>query len=313
MTNPSELMTALLSAQQELTHLSPDAVGQRAEYVSAEHAICETRKTLHNHGLLMLPTKTRAGMIVDDKGIPAESISRVFLLTHVPSGESIELTHSWPIPEKWTEKTDRESGKVTRYRSVDHDTAGADSFGLTYFLRGLMMVPRGNEFKPKVEAKPLAKQIDDVFDEQIKKLETPEETKDIDRIAKADSETNLSLGFSSDLSAQLSKGAPPDTQVGSNGTTLHTPPDYSAQQIHDLGWPTTVAPTVVDLELMAWDAPVDKGFLKDLTKAVKKIRPHLKAKDLWAEVGANKTNGKITLVTGYQARLFTAMALSRGE
>jgi len=146
-----KIFAALAKAQAAIGALSKDGDGTRGAYVSVDSAVAASKKALVDNGLLFVQTglrvieMTRSNPEEDAKGNakPAPTlISRDVLLVHVETGETLSLGQTWPV-----------NMYGNRDRSIDHNVAAADSFGLTYLLRGLLLFPRGDEHdtsdKPK--------------------------------------------------------------------------------------------------------------------------------------------------------------------
>jgi len=139
---------ALLKAQQAIVSVSKDATNSfhKYAYVSSESMMAECRAVLHQAGLVL--TSEGAGTLSvlehsvvwqpfkDSEPVMADTktviVKRSFRLTHPASGESKTYTLEFPaVPEKG--------------RPIDKAVAGALTSSLSYFLRDLLQVPRGDE------------------------------------------------------------------------------------------------------------------------------------------------------------------------
>lgn len=154
----SELDLALLGAQRDVVSIAKDAKNEfhNYRYVSSESMVAECRVALHNHGLVLSSFGTSTISAIDHTAINKEShlevvtsviVMRSFILSHPASGQS--RTYNFPfaaVPEKG--------------RPIDKAIAGAMTSSLNYFLRDLLLVPRGdeNEMDRRVDLEPPAAQ-----------------------------------------------------------------------------------------------------------------------------------------------------------
>ena len=142
------LDTALLKAQKAIVSVGKDAKNDfhKYKYVSAESMMAECRAVLHDAGLVLTcegsgglsslvhsvvwqPFKDSDPQMVESNTV---IVNRCFRLCHPESGESRVYTFAFPaVPEKG--------------RPIDKAVAGALTSSLSYFLRDLLQVPRGDE------------------------------------------------------------------------------------------------------------------------------------------------------------------------
>jgi len=122
---------ALLAAQQSIRAVAKDATNnhQRYDYVSAENMIQHCRDALHRHGLtLTAGDVVLAPLPADEPGGVVVSIG--YRLTG--GAEAIEISRDWPaVPGKG--------------RPLDKAVAAALTACLSYTLRDLLLIPRGDE------------------------------------------------------------------------------------------------------------------------------------------------------------------------
>jgi hypothetical protein len=128
---PETLAEALLAAQANIETIAHDGRNDFAKYnyVTAETMIAECRKVLLDAGVLLT-----AG---DVELIPCAEDTMIVRQTHRLSapkiGEGIDtITRDWPAV-------------VSKGRPIDKAVAGALTAGLSYTLRDLLLIPRGDE------------------------------------------------------------------------------------------------------------------------------------------------------------------------
>lgn len=117
------LTHAILVAQKSLDHVSKDARNafHKFNYVSAEAMITDCRAALHEAGLVLLTLKST---------VDGNTLRCTYLL--MCGEESLEMTFDTPAVEG--------SG-----RPLDKAFASSSTTNLSYFLRGLLLVPRVEE------------------------------------------------------------------------------------------------------------------------------------------------------------------------
>tara|TARA_R110002012_G_scaffold170775_2_gene335362 strand:+ start:5849 stop:6661 length:813 start_codon:yes stop_codon:yes gene_type:complete len=126
------LNAALLAAQKDLNAVAKDSRNQhqRYDYVSAENMIGECRQVLHAHGLTLTAGNVELMPFGDTQYGEAVLVSHGMRLTY--GDEVLELTRAWPaVPGKG--------------RPLDKAVAGALTANLSYTLRDLLLIPRGDE------------------------------------------------------------------------------------------------------------------------------------------------------------------------
>lgn len=122
-----KLAEALAKAQAELGNIPKDAINKHMNqpYTSAETMIEHCRKALHKHNIAVVCMKRSS---VKEAGM-LHSVFRVMC-----GEEHIEMEYDMPIVE----------GRGT---PLDKATAAASTYTLTYFLRDLMLAPRGESIE----------------------------------------------------------------------------------------------------------------------------------------------------------------------
>ena len=126
------LASALCDAQKSLRGLQTDARNDfaRYSYVSSDKMIEAGSRALAAAGLALVTVENQ----IDPLTVDSTTIlrhRRVFRVLHT-SGESVDMEHVW-IAER------------AKGRPWDKAIASSDTTGLSYFLRGLLLVARGDE------------------------------------------------------------------------------------------------------------------------------------------------------------------------
>ena len=125
----SQIAKAIVAAQRGIHMVAKDATNQHHKYayVSAEQMIEASRKALLGAGLALLRTAARLSTI---EGMPIVSCD--YLLLH-EGGESMEFKElPWLVIEG-------------NGRPLDKAMAGALTTSMGYFLRDLLLIPKGDE------------------------------------------------------------------------------------------------------------------------------------------------------------------------
>lgn len=136
---------ALLNAQMQLTEVGKDSTNEfhRFDYVSADAMVEACRKVLHANGLVArrkgwsYATTPESVHLVNSKtgeemDVPIVEVTSVFVITLAETGESETDSLPWKaIPEKG--------------RPLDKAIAGALTTCLSYWLLGMLQVPRKDE------------------------------------------------------------------------------------------------------------------------------------------------------------------------
>jgi hypothetical protein len=141
-----QLYQALAQAQKDLTKLGKKGKGNRSKYVKCDDVIAASRECLLGAGLLPLivnPRLEELATSIDNNGevIRQLVLCRTLEIVHLETGKVLSINQRWPV--------------VTDKRMpLDHATAAADSFGLTYLFRGLLLFERGEEDDKRVHGEP---------------------------------------------------------------------------------------------------------------------------------------------------------------
>lgn len=135
---PVTLAAALVAAQREVRRIEKASVNQfhRYQYTSAEDVIDAARRCLTKHGLVV----TRRSSAVQPMEVGGEvmlAISSVWTLTH-ESGETAEYDSVMVCQSE-------------KGRPWDKALSGGLSVGLSYFLRDLLQLSKGDEPEADVE------------------------------------------------------------------------------------------------------------------------------------------------------------------
>ncbi len=271
MTDTSLLWAALARAQQSIGGLRKDQKGPRGEYTSCEAAIHASRRVLLNEGLVLIVESARVEELapsdVDEHGAMVRSdqlvLNRQLRLVHADSGVSILFHQVWPI-------------LPSRGRPIDHAAASADSYGFTYFLRGLLLFARGDAYDGEGEIAAEAVARDEDFP-----IDLPQ----------------------SDLRAPTVETLRSTAQALDASTTPDAA-DPTADDLTRYGW-DCAAPSPADLEALPADEPVDVALARDLhLRAVERVG---KTASLaaWRALNVKLGRGR-TPPTGGEARRFAA-------
>lgn len=121
---------ALLQAQRDIVSVSKDSTNdyQKFDYTSAEHMIQEASAVLNDNGLIVYEEEQQTK--VDGSGLML--VDTVFVVEHPESGESRKMKRDLPsCPGKG--------------RPEDKAALGSGTTLLSYFLRGLLLIPRVDE------------------------------------------------------------------------------------------------------------------------------------------------------------------------
>ena len=264
------LWQALARAQQAIGGLGKDQRGPRGEYTSCEAAISAARRVLLNEGLLLVVESARveemASADVDEHGALTRTdvvvLNRQLRLVHTDSGADVVLNQVWPIVP-------------SRGRPLDHSAASADSFGLTYLLRGLLLFPRGDAYEGEGE----------IVAEAIAAAQPEPEPAPAPKPTKADVIQRV-------------------TAQALDASTTADAADPSADDLARYGW-TATAPSPADLEALPADEPVDVALARDLHLRAVECVGKTKALAAWRALGVKLGKGK-TPPTGAAARRFAA-------
>jgi len=133
-----ELYQALAAAQRSVTALKKSGKGQRSRYLACDDAIAASREAFLGAGLLPIIIDPRLEELAVDPDEQTGELRRQLVLcrtlriVHLATGQTLDIKQRWPVV-------------ADRRMSLDHATAAADSFGLTYLMRGLLLFERGDE------------------------------------------------------------------------------------------------------------------------------------------------------------------------
>lgn len=264
-----EYHQALWRAQQEVGSLGNDSRGNRGEYVSCEKMLDRCREVLHRNGLIVYPLRaTLLEATCDATSIHGEVTpgtliwERHFKLVHVPSGGWEILTQGFPVV-------------ISKRMPLDHATAATDSFGLTYFLRGLLNVVRGEE----EDSQPQAPKSPATASKEVSRPVAPLGPPRIVREA----------------AREL-------------GATVPRDHDPSIEELR-AAWGVDV-PSCEDLASVPAGEACAGAMVKDLHLAAVQVYSKEEVTSAWKQVGVELRKGQV--ITGREARQFVAtLALSR--
>jgi len=135
-TAKNALDQALLQAQAAIPGIGKDAQNEhrRYDYTSAEHMLEVCRTVLHEHGLVAVQDAWEpVGAFSFEVPVSGEAmvgmIAVTFRLSHAASGEERVSRMAWPVV-------------VSRGRPHDKALAASVTVSWTYYLRGLLALPR---------------------------------------------------------------------------------------------------------------------------------------------------------------------------
>jgi hypothetical protein len=230
---------ALSGAQQTIGALVKGSMGPRGSYVDVDSAIKAGKQALAEHGLTLVTVS--AELISLGEGLEGAGLAlkRRFVLYH-NSGESLELSQTFPVV-------------VSRRMPLDHATAAADSFGMTYLLRGLLLFPRGEEHIDTSDAS-LPRESGEKAPKQREKS--------VERVAARRAEVRAADKRSA---SPIHSAA---TKLGAELDESKTPddlPDPSADDLEAAGWSGPVSPQ--ELEALGDDV-VPRPLAVDIFKHV---------------------------------------------
>lgn len=132
------LMRAILTAQKAVATVAKDSRNEHHgyRYASAEDVLQAAREALDGNGVTVIQSGWRLTPGVesteDGKTSCSPQLVADYIISHADSGESLELTTVVPVI-------------VSRGRPLDKALFGALTESLAYFLRGLLLIPRGGE------------------------------------------------------------------------------------------------------------------------------------------------------------------------
>lgn len=132
----AKLIAAIVAAQAQIKPVPKDKVNDFAKYryAPAEDIMEEARAALVANGLCLLVRELQSVLCdlpYPDGKRPGSVVTLYFILAHV-SGETLDVTMRVPAP-------------VEKGRPADKAEAAAQTFGLGYTLRNLLLIPRSTE------------------------------------------------------------------------------------------------------------------------------------------------------------------------
>lgn len=132
----AKLIAAIVAAQAQIKPVPKDKVNDFAKYryAPAEDIMEEARAALVANGLCLLVRELQSVLCdlpYPDGKRPGSVVTLYFILAHV-SGETLDVTMRIPAP-------------VEKGRPADKAEAAAQTFGLGYTLRNLLLIPRSTE------------------------------------------------------------------------------------------------------------------------------------------------------------------------
>lgn len=132
----AKLIAAIVGAQAQIKPVPKDKVNDFAKYryAPAEDIMEEARAALVANGLCLLVRELQSVLCelpYPDGKRPGSVVTLYFILAHV-SGETLDITMRVPAP-------------VEKGRPSDKAEAAAQTFGLGYTLRNLLLIPRSTE------------------------------------------------------------------------------------------------------------------------------------------------------------------------
>lgn len=133
----STLYKALAASQLMLQQLGKKGKGARCAYVKCDDVIAVSRRVLLECGLVPLVTEA----VIEQLPSGQTVLNRTLRLVHLASGEHLDIRQQWPVV-------------ADKRMTMDHAAAAADSFGLTYLFRGLLLFERGEEDDIRTHAEP---------------------------------------------------------------------------------------------------------------------------------------------------------------
>lgn len=255
--------------------------GKDVKALTCDDAVLGCRQALLDAGLLFYVASEQVREMVRDPdsadGRPGKTrfeIYRVWVLADLETGYSEERVQCWPVV-------------VDSRMALDHASASASSYSLTYLLRGLLMFERGDEDNVgssiKEERPTVALRRANLREER--KRHRPES------LLKPDN-------------------GKPSTIIHSTAAKLEAVRDYTAEQLTAAGWESQ-APSAEDLEACGAH-PIDIGLQTDLYKEVRRLTSSRRASSLFEEIyGAPLAKGQILF--GIQARTFAMKALEESK
>lgn len=286
MADNKKLYMALAKAQASLGAIGKDGDGQRGEYVSVDAAVAASKAAMAMHDLALFQTSIKLEEMITSGETTVERrlvLRRESVLVHTPSGESMDLSQVWPV-----------NMHGTRVKSIDHNVAAADSFGLTYLLRGLLLFARGDEHDTSDQPRPSEEYRHADRDEYGAKTYDSKAQKVIEVEAKVTPAPVMNYAEML-LTGKLTKDTCALIQSG------HQPMDVDAETLNRLNW--FLSPSAEDLESMGFGLVPDP-VKKDLWKSAVSLVGADTVKKIWGALVPTGSNP-----TGYQARVIACLCM----
>ena len=260
-----ELYQALGEAQKSVTALKKSGRGQRSKYLACDDAIAASREAFLGAGILPAIVEARLEELATDPDDNGELrrqlvLVRTLRLVHLETGQALDIKQRWPVV-------------VDRRMPLDHATAAADSFGLTYLFRGLLLFERGDEDDRRTHGKPQSDKKSD-HNGNEKPAKKPVTKKKVDRIVTTAAEK---LGATK---AHLEKFTP-----------------HIASSLKKAGWAGKVA--AEELEAAFEDDFIPRQMLRDLYADGRKAIGAEETKTLFNSLGV--VPGETNAVSGRKA------------
>jgi len=293
-----DLYEALLRARQHLPGVTKSGSGRYGDHTTVEEMVAACRDVLNDWGLVLYPLGAECVSVgklevVDQqtgevRTQPQLVNRRRWLLAHAPTGQSLELTQDWPVVDH-------------KGKKLDHATAAATSMGLSYLLRDLLLVPRGEDYASREPVKVERSVVDATSggmgktygkDAPVPPPAKPATDEPAERLAE-DASLVMSMGVTAedDVPEQLAQ----------------VPPDLTAADLRERGWDYE-RPSAVALETVESGKPLAAPMAKDLRGVAKDLVGKQLAKELWVNVGGDPKKG--ATINGYQARQYAALVLT---
>ena len=131
---PTKLDEALLAAQQAIGAIGKDGHNDFSnyDYVTAETMITRSREVLLEQGIVLTAGNVELIPFRDDALIVRQTMNLMFAADLNADKQLSAITRDWPAVAQ-------------KGRPIDKAVAGALTAGLSYMLRDLLLVPRGDE------------------------------------------------------------------------------------------------------------------------------------------------------------------------
>ena len=289
-----KLFQALAEAQKSLSAIGKDGDGPRGAYVSVDSAVAASKAALAMHGLALIQTSLRLEELA---AVPIEEghgdevsfkrrlvLKREMVLVHTESGEAQSIDQTWPI-----------NMYGSREKSIDHAVAAADSFGLTYLLRGLLLFPRGDEHDTTDRVNDHNR--DNHGARTYDNYQRDDTGQVVDVKATVTRSTNDVIDYAAMLlTGKLSKSACEAVKRGEKPFTC------KAETLAKQGW--TKLPNPEDMAAVG-DGLIPDPLKKDLWKSAVAISGDAKVKGIWGALVPTGQNP-----SGYQALVIATLCMN---